>query len=161
MPRLIWVFTGRTCHFVGFIMRRFILWRPWFLCSYPFWWIWQNVEFDCVGSWPVFLLLWFIYSAITMLAFASSKIIETLKTGTYLAISLLLILSVFSFEPYHDKTCFCQMRTTKAQISLRIRAVWSAPLLFGAWIVCNGWLDELGFYVPSTVFQSFRDEDSI
>ena len=22
MPRLIWVFAGRTCHFVGFIMRR-------------------------------------------------------------------------------------------------------------------------------------------
>ena len=27
------------------------------------------------------------------------------------------------------------MRTTKVQISLRIRAVWSAPLLFAAWIV--------------------------
>ena len=24
MPRLIWVFAGRTCHFVGFIMRRLI-----------------------------------------------------------------------------------------------------------------------------------------
>ena len=24
-------------------------------------------------------------------------------------------------EPRHDKTCFCYMRTTKAQISLRIR----------------------------------------
>ena len=24
MPRLIWVFAGRTCHFVGFVMRRFI-----------------------------------------------------------------------------------------------------------------------------------------
>ena len=23
MPRLIWVFTGRTCHFVGFVMRQF------------------------------------------------------------------------------------------------------------------------------------------
>ena len=31
-------------------------------------------------------------------------------------------------EPRHEKTCFCHMRTTKAQISLRIRAVWSAPL---------------------------------
>ena len=38
-------------------------------------------------------------------------------------------------EPRHEKTCFCYMRTTKAQISLRIRAVWSAPLLFAAWIV--------------------------
>ena len=27
------------------------------------------------------------------------------------------------------------MRTTKVQISLRICAVWSAPLLFAAWIV--------------------------
>ena len=24
--------------------------------------------------------------------------------------------------------------------------------------VGNGWIDELGFYVPSTVFQSFRDD---
>ena len=36
------------------------------------------------------------------------------------------------FEPCHEKTCLCHMRTTKTQISLRIRAVWSAPLLFAA-----------------------------
>ena len=24
----------------------------------------------------------------------------------------------------------------------------------------GGWMDELGFYIPSTVFQSFRDEDT-
>ena len=30
---------------------------------------------------------------------------------------------------------FCHMRITKVQISLRIRAVWSAPLLFAAYIV--------------------------
>ena len=35
-------------------------------------------------------------------------------------------------EPHHEKTCLCHMRTTKAQIRLRIRAVWSAPLLFAA-----------------------------
>ena len=40
--------------------------------------------------------------------------------------------SVNSFEPRHEKTCFCHMRITKVQISLRIRAVWSAPLLFTA-----------------------------
>ena len=39
------------------------------------------------------------------------------------------------FEPHHKKTCFCHMWTTKAQISLRIRAIWSAPLLFAAWMV--------------------------
>ena len=33
------------------------------------------------------------------------------------------------------KCVLCHMRTTKAQISLRIRAVWSAPLLFAAYIV--------------------------
>ena len=35
-------------------------------------------------------------------------------------------------EPHHEKTCFCHMRTTKAHISLCIRTVWSAPLLFTA-----------------------------
>ena len=30
------------------------------------------------------------------------------------------------------ETCFCHMRTTKAQTSLRIHTVWSAPLLFTA-----------------------------
>ena len=28
-----------------------------------------------------------------------------------------------TFEPCHEKTCLCHMRTTKMQISLRIRAV--------------------------------------
>ena len=28
-----------------------------------------------------------------------------------------------TIEPHHEKTCLCLMRTTKAQISLRIRAV--------------------------------------
>ena len=35
-------------------------------------------------------------------------------------------------EPHHKKTCFCHMRTTKAQINLCIRTVRSAPLLFAA-----------------------------
>ena len=35
-------------------------------------------------------------------------------------------------EPRHEKTCVSHMRTTKVQISLCIRAVWSAPLLFAA-----------------------------
>ena len=32
------------------------------------------------------------------------------------------------YEPRHDKNCFCHMQTTKAQISLSIRTVWSASL---------------------------------
>ena len=35
-----------------------------------------------------------------------------------------------SFEPRLEKTFLCHMRTTKTQISLRIRSVWSSPLLF-------------------------------
>ena len=30
-----------------------------------------------------------------------------------------------------------------------------------AWEACPGWMDELGFYVPSTVFQSFRDDGRV
>ena len=33
------------------------------------------------------------------------------------------------------KRVLYHMRTPKAQISLRIRAAWSAPLLFAPWIV--------------------------
>ena len=33
-------------------------------------------------------------------------------------------------EPCHEKTCFSHMWSAKMQISLRIHAVWSAPLLF-------------------------------
>ena len=38
----------------------------------------------------------------------------------------------YTYEPRREKTCFYHMQTTKAQISLRIRAVWSAPLLSAA-----------------------------
>ena len=37
--------------------------------------------------------------------------------------------------PRHEKTCLFHMRTTKLQISLLIRGVWSTPLFFAAWIV--------------------------
>ena len=39
---------------------------------------------------------------------------------------------LFIIEPGMRKCVLCHMWTTKAQISLRIRAVWSAPLLFAA-----------------------------
>ena len=32
-------------------------------------------------------------------------------------------------------TCLCHMQTAEVQINLCIRAVWSAPLIFAAWIV--------------------------
>ena len=37
-----------------------------------------------------------------------------------------------TYQPCHDKTSLCHMQTTKVQISLLIRTVWSAPLLFAA-----------------------------
>ena len=46
--------------------------------------------------------------------------------------------SIVSYEPHHEKkTCLCHMRTTKVQISLRLHAVWSASLLFAAWVSDN------------------------
>ena len=39
---------------------------------------------------------------------------------------------IWLYETRHEKTCLCHMRTTKGQISLHIRAVWSGPLLFAA-----------------------------
>ena len=38
----------------------------------------------------------------------------------------------FRYEPRHEKTCLCHLRTAKVQISLCIHTVWSAPLLFVA-----------------------------
>ena len=54
-----------------------------------------------------------------------------------------------SLEPRHEKTCFSHMRTTKVQISLRIRAVWSAPLLFATKIVQYLYLLNPKFQDPS------------
>ena len=39
---------------------------------------------------------------------------------TYMYVSFIFM---YRIEPHHEKTCLCHMRTTKAQISLRIRAV--------------------------------------
>ena len=37
-----------------------------------------------------------------------------------------------TYESHHEKTCSWHMQTTKAEISLRIRAAWSSPLLFAS-----------------------------
>ena len=39
------------------------------------------------------------------------------------------------YWPWREKTCLRGLRTTQAQTSLRISAVWSAPLLFAFWKV--------------------------
>ena len=63
MPRLIWVFAGRTYHLVGFVMRRLIyLYLQYFLLYLmpPFVFVFlshlvsrQDVEFDCISSWSL------------------------------------------------------------------------------------------------------------
>ena len=58
---------------------------------------------------------------------------------------------------YHEKTYFCHMWPTKAQINLHIHAVWSAPLLFAAWIVTRLYSSKLyssiGTYTVSATYQ--------
>ena len=56
MPRLIGVFAGRTCHFVGFVMRRLIYCvgqqrRLWQACLSLRW----CTLFTCVGSFNLFM----------------------------------------------------------------------------------------------------------
>ena len=45
----------------------------------------------------------------------------------------------FLNEPRHEKTCLCHMQITKAQISLHICAVWSAPWQTKAQISLHIW----------------------
>ena len=46
------------------------------------------------------------------------------------------------YEARHEKTCLCYMRTTKVQISLRVRAVRSAALMFA-----DRWYNIPSFYI--------------
>ena len=60
---------------------------------------------------------------------------KTLKIRTPVKIAVIILqfeqcCFTLGASSWENKTCFCHMRATKAPISLRIRAVWSAPLLF-------------------------------
>ena len=48
MPRLIWVFTGRTCHFVGFVMR-------WLILQNVVCWMHAGYKFKQMTFWNFFL----------------------------------------------------------------------------------------------------------
>ena len=60
MPRLIWVFAGCTCYFVGFVMRLLNLWLQTsqdfvsgsyaLLCKHIWAVTWQNLQSDCAPS---------------------------------------------------------------------------------------------------------------
>ena len=61
------------------------------------------------------------------------------KTTQFIKSTLITLFTKYELrhgtELRHEKTCFSHMRITNVQISLRIRAVWSAPLLFAFKIV--------------------------
>ena len=106
MPRLVWGFAGRT------VIVLVLSWgSSFYLCSTP-----EILKLDGEKR---FLKLKNLFSQyfpeIIMRIPAWCK-------ANYL----------FIIEPHHEKTFLCHMRTTKGQISLGIRAVWSAPFLFAA-----------------------------
>ena len=67
--------------------------------------------------------------------------IETFPVGglmhlwSYSKMNTIMILSIVTHRATSMKIFLCHMWTTKVQISLHICAVWSAPLLFAAYIV--------------------------
>ena len=62
----------------------------------------------------------------------NDEVKRKIKVKSWSVISCLLFtIWQLSYGPWHKKPCLWGMRTTKAQTSLRICTVWSAPLLFG------------------------------
>ena len=65
----------------------------------------------------------------------TNKRMETCTSKSPMLKQVLKHILTTPYEPRHEKICLCHMWTIKVQISLCIRAVWSAPLLFTARIV--------------------------
>ena len=73
------------------------------------------------------------YASVYTIVLPGLKIIGVETYFIYVQEQFILACTVTKlYEPRHENTCFNHMRTTKVQISLRICAVWSAPLLFTA-----------------------------
>ena len=123
MPRLIWVFAGRTCHFVGFVMRRL-------KCSKGFGQTGMLNNADphlimvCTVCHSV-CIFWAHYCMVTLHYSKFRVYTAFLSDVTFLRIFM-------NMSRAMRKCVLCHMWTTKARISLRIHAVWSAPLLFAA-----------------------------
>ena len=97
-------------HFVGFVMRRLILHTSW-RCSFHG--LWKQIGGKCRGI-------------VIQIRDGYNQIITSDGITTGVCSSVMII------EPRHEKTIFSHIRTTKVHISLRIRAVWSAPLLLAS-----------------------------
>ena len=131
MPRLIWVFTGRMCHFVGFVMRQLIYICMFFLINEH-----KLVELEL--TWMILKMNNNTYdNSITVkvkLAFQSfvNQFKKKHTHNSFICCDDNSANDDFYLGQVMWKCVLCHMRTTKVQISLRIRAVWSAPLLFTA-----------------------------
>ena len=124
MPRLIWVFAGRTDHIVGFVMR-------WIKCdSYFSDRNDNNLHDNNHWSYHYHHSQWgYHYHWGNNHYYYRGSGYDS-QCGPRR-----LLDKLFKYELRHKKTSSCRMRTTKAQITLRMRAVWTAPSLSAAWIV--------------------------
>ena len=143
MPRLIWVFAGRTCnHFVGFVTRRLIylifteIRRLWSLTSFDDFKIVKvavensflnnqtHGNVDAADFQNIFYILLSFYSAPTCCSLNNHEIFYPYPY---------MYLHSNKNEPPHDKTNNVAVRPEKTQISLDIRPVWSESSL-SVWI---------------------------
>ena len=127
MPRLIWVFAGRRGHFVGFVVLQLIWWcrfSRYFLQIFQYFILYQHHFLKSGTPWRTIKKLLITTSSTTLTEYSGF-----LSPITYTYLRKHVARNRQFIEPCHEKTCFSHMRTTKVQISLRIRAVWLAPLL--------------------------------
>ena len=94
------------------------------------WSDWADVQADLSLRWAHSHFVGFFMSWLILRARATSGLSCYCNLWTQTLVNQIIFRLLFWYEPPHEKTCFCHMRTTKVQISLRSRAVWSAPLLF-------------------------------
>ena len=127
MHRLIWVFTGCTCHFAGFVMRQLKMLMVIRLCSLLYWASsWENVSSGVSDQ--------------VRLKPACSATEASMKFEILVTETIDITLS--------------RQRTTKALIRLRGCAGWSVPLLLLAYDITHvfSWPDSLLCLEGSVLF---------
>ena len=115
MPRLIWVFAGRTDHCVGFVIRRLNF------CIFQYFILTEKADIRVHGH---FCLIPEPSSVNNLILKDCSGVpfkFNDVRKWAYGKVCWSLVMA---------KICLCHMRTARTLISLRIRAVWSASLSF-------------------------------
>ena len=115
IPRLIWVFAGRKAHFVGFVMRRlkYLLRKFWVKCWHSCYRTSHVLTY--FKNWQKHIAVSRSWKWLNFVTFSGSICIQTQKTMSW--------------------TCIQIIKWHLELIEMSIRAVWSALLLFTAWIV--------------------------